>query len=107
MPHKNSTTSLVLAIIITALVVGTSVYYWQNSENPNLDQESLQNRIEKLEKENAELKTLKESVDQETAKQQEIDQNFDKCMESIDPSLEGQERDDAETECYYELYEAL
>lgn len=107
MSQKNSTVSSMLAIIITALVVGTSVFYWQNSEKPNLDQEALQNRIVELKKENAELKTVKESVDQETAKQVEIDKNFDECMESVDPNLKGQEREDAEFECFSELYDAL
>lgn len=107
MSQQKNTLKILLAIIITALVVGIGVYSWQNSKRINTNQEPLQNKIEELKKENAKLRLIKESVDEATAKQEEIDQNFDKCIDSIDSNLQEQEREDAEFKCFSELYDAL
>jgi len=107
MPQEKSTLKLVFAIIITALIVGSGVYWWQNSVNSTEVEKSLTNRIEALEKENVELRLVKENVDQENAKQEKINQNYDTCIKGIDPILQGQALKDAQFKCDSELYDAL
>lgn len=107
MTQEKSNLKLLFAIIITALVVGGGVYWWQNSVNSTEVEKSLQNRIEALEKENSELRLVKKNVDQESAKQEKINQNYDTCIKGIDPSLKDQALKDAQFKCDSELYDAL
>ena len=93
MSAKKSNSKFFIAIILTALIVGSGVYFWQNSTNSTKNLESLTNRIKELEKEDS--------------KQEKINQDYENCIKNIDTKLEGQALEDAQFKCDSALYDAL
>jgi len=79
----NKNTSIIIAIIITALVVGSGIYFWQysniaKSENKNLQQKNqLQQQID----------TLNSQVNQLSQQKEEMQQQIDSLNAQLNPPM--------------------